>query len=152
MENKCLKNTQTINILSRKQINDLPQGYIPNISTTENMIEYFNVHYRDNDYDKSMKVKLIQTQGNIAQNCDIQNTREIQSNNKNKDYIEDIAHQTKALQAAKYKLKNILSEAGYKNININFKYGCSSPAINFNVYQSNKDKYEDKIKERLDSL
>jgi len=139
-------------MLYRKQVNDLPQGYIPDVSPTENIIKYFNVHYRDNDHDKSMKVKLIQTQVNSAQNYSIQNTGEIQNNKNNKVDMRSISYQTKAMQAAKYQLENILSEAGYKNININFKYGCSSPSINFNAYQSNKDKYQDKIKERLDTL
>lgn len=132
--------------------NNLSQGYIPYVSSRENMIKYFNMHYVEDDYDKSTKVKLIQTQGNIAQNHGIQNTGEIQNNKNNKIDMTSIAHQTKAMQATKYQLENILSEAGYKNININFKYGCSSPTINFNAYQSNKDKYEDKIKERLDTL
>lgn len=139
-------------MLSRKQVNELPEGYNLSVSPTENMIKYFNVHYRDNDYDKSKKVKLIQTQGNIEQNYDIQNINEIQNNNGDESHLTSIASQAKSLQTAKYKLEDILSEAGYKNININFKYGCSSPAINFNAYQSNKDKYQDKIKERLDTL
>lgn len=149
MENRYLKNTQINKILSRKQISDFSQGYTPNVSPTENMIEYFNAHYRD-DYNQSMKVKLIQNQGNIPQN--MQSIDKTQSNKRDKTHITSIAHQIKAMQAAKGRLEDILSEEGYKNININFKYGCSSPAINFNAYQSNKDKYQDKIKERLDTL
>lgn len=139
------------NMLQRKQINEPTQGYVPNVSSTENMIKYFNMHYRDDYEDRSMKVKLIPSQGNISQNYDIQSAGKAESSF-GKTQIRSISNQIKSLQEAKYRLENVLSEAGYKNININFKYGCSNPEINFNAYQSNKDKYQDKIKERLGNL
>ena len=116
----------------------------------ENAIKHFNSNYNDNN--KLMNVKLAAKQNNILKVNDIRKYNNHNNSIKNEKPVTSINSQIKALQEIKYKLENILNAAGYENININFKYGCTKPAINFNGYESNKNKYEGKIKERLDNL
>ncbi len=149
LEGKYLKSAQKNDaenikkMLKRKQISELLQEMIP--------IENLSKYYRGNQQSQAMKVKLMQTQRNITQNYSVENTNKAQNNLKRNELI-SVSNQIKGLQETKYKLEKALSEAGFTDININLKYGSMSPAINFNAYESNKDKYQDKIKERLGTL
>ncbi|WP_459482658.1 hypothetical protein [Clostridium saccharoperbutylacetonicum] len=146
LEDKYLKSTQIKdaqnikNMLKKKQINE---PMIP----IENIAKY----YRDDKQSQAMKVRLIPTQENITQNYSIKSTNKVQNKINNNELI-SVSNQIKGLQEAKYKLEKTLSEAGFTDININFKYGSTSPAINLNAYESNKDKFQNKIKERLGTL
>lgn len=139
------------NMLEKRHIDESIRGYNPSISPIENISKYITDHYRDDYQNQSTKVKLIQTQGNVSRNYSLQSTNTTQNNTKTTQ-LTSISHQIKSLQEAKYQLENTLNEAGYSDININFKYGCGTPAINFNAYESHEDKYQDKIKERLGTL
>ncbi|WP_238918225.1 hypothetical protein [Clostridium sp. YIM B02555] len=146
LEDKYLKSTQIKDaqnikkLLKKKQVNE---PIIP----IENIAKY----YRDDKQSKEMKVRLIPTQENITQNYSVKSTNKVQ-NKINTNELISVSNQIKGLQEAKYKLEKTLSEAGFTDININFKYGSTSPAINFNAYESNKDKFQNKIKERLGTL
>lgn len=98
-----------------------------------------------------MNVKLSSKKKDIEAKNGVQDLEHVKGT-MNEKGATSIHSQIKALQEVKFKLENILNAAGYENININFKYGCTKPAINFNWYESNKNKYEGKIKERLDNL
>ncbi|AGF59591.1 hypothetical protein B0P06_006027 [Clostridium saccharoperbutylacetonicum] len=146
LEDKYLKSTQIKdaqkikNLLKKKQINE-------SIIPIENIAKY----YIDDKQSQVMKVKLIATQETIAQNYSIKSTNKVQNKINNNELI-SVSNQIKGLQEAKYRLEKTLSEAGFTDININFKYGSTSPAINLNAYESNKDKFQNKIKERLGTL
>lgn len=146
LEDKYLKSTQIKDaqnikkLLKKKQVNE---PIIP----IENIAKY----YRDDKQSQEMKVRLIPTQENITQNYSVKSTNKVQNKINNNELI-SVSNQIKGLQEAKYKLEKTLSEAGFTDININFKYGSTSPAINFNAYESNKDKFQNKIKERLGTL
>lgn len=139
------------NMLEKRQIDESINGYNSSVSPIENISKYITAHYRDDYQNQSTKVKLIQTQGNVSRNYSLQGINTTQNNTKTTQ-LNSISHQIKSLQETKYQLENTLNEAGYSDININFKYGCGTPAINFNVYESHEDKYQDRIKERLGAL
>lgn len=149
LEDKYLKSTQIKDaqnikkLLKKNQINESMKAVIP--------IENISKYYRGDKQSQAMKVRLIPTQENMSQNYSIKSTNKVQ-NKINKNELISVSNQIKGLQEAKYKLEKTLSEAGFTDININFKYGCTSPAINFNAYESNKDKFQNKIKERLGTL
>ena len=149
LEDKYLKSTQIKDaqnikkLLKKNQINESMKAVIP--------IENISKYYRDDKQSQAMKVRLIPTQETISQNYSIKSTNKVQ-NKINKNELVSVSNQIKGLQEAKYKLEKTLSEAGFTDININFKYGSTSPAINLNAYESNKDKFQNKIKERLGTL
>lgn len=146
LEDKYLKSTQIKDAQNIKKLlkkNQISESIIP----IENIAKY----YRDDKQSQAMKVKLIPTQETISQNYSIKSTNKVQ-NKINKNELISVSNQIKGLQEAKYRLEKTLSEAGFTDININFKYGSTSPAINLNAYESNKDKFQNKIKERLGTL
>ena len=131
-------------------INNLQKYNLSYTGSGENIIKHFNSNYNDNN--RLMNVKLTSKQKNISKRNCMPNSKNDNNNIKNDKCVTSINSQIKALQEIKYKLENILSAAGYENININFKYGSTHSTINFNTYESNKNKYEHKIKEGLDNL
>jgi hypothetical protein len=146
LEDKYLKSTQIKDAQNIKKLlkkNQINESIIP----IENIAKY----YRDDKQSQAMKVKLIPAQETISQNYSIKSTNKVQNKINNNELI-SVSNQIKGLQEAKYRLEKTLSEAGFTDININFKYGSTSPAINLNAYESNKDKFQNKIKERLGTL
>lgn len=132
------------------KINNLQKYNVSYARSSENIIKYFNSNYNDISSDL-MNVKLSSKKKDIEAKNGVQDLEHVKGT-MNEKGATSIHSQIKALQEVKFKLENILNAAGYENININFKYGCTKPAINFNAYESNKNKYEGKIKERLDNL
>ena len=136
----------------------LQSAYGMKVDDKENLDEYFSKHYLpDEDWDgwqenfdlESMKVKMIQTQGDRLQDYGKWEDDKIKADMYGPVQIPNMSHRTKSIQEVKNTLEDLLGSAGYKNLNFEFQLGASTPSINLDVYQSKKDKYDKKLKERL---
>ena len=136
----------------------LQSAYGMKVDDKENLDEYFSKHYLpDEDWDgwqenfdlESMKVKMIQTQGDRLQDYGKWEDDKIKADMYGPVQIPNMSRRTKSIQEVKNTLEDLLGSAGYKNLNFEFQLGASTPSINLDVYQSKKDKYDKKLKERL---
>lgn len=136
----------------------LQSAYGMKVDDKEDLAEYFSKHYLpDEDWDgwqenfdlESMKVKMIQTQGDRLQDYGKWEDDKIKADMYGPMQIPNMSRRTKSIQEVKNTLEDLLGSAGYKNLNFEFQLGASTPSINLDVYQSKKDKYDKKLRERL---
>lgn len=139
----------------------LQASYGMPVDPKENLDKYFKEHYLpDKDWAgwnegvdmNSVKVKLVQTQGERLQEYNLWEDDKLRADALGKMQIPNIHYRTKSLETVKSKLEDLLGKSGYTNINIDFKYGAVKPNINIKSYKDNEDKYKEKIQERLNDI
>lgn len=139
----------------------LQNAYGMKVDEKEDLAEYFSKHYLPGeDWDgwqenfnlNAMKVKMVQ-----KQNLDFGQFNIWEDDKKEADMYGEVAipninYKTRNTEVVKRKLKNILGQSGYENIDLSFEFGKSANTINMDLYEDRKEKYEKKLKERLGIL
>lgn len=136
----------------------LQSAYKMEVDPKESLDEYFTTHYlpgqnwdgwQENFDMKSMKVKMVQSQGDSLQSNNLWQDDKLKADMYGPMPIPNMDYKTKNIQEVKNKLEDVLGTAGYTNLNFSFRFGAHTPSIDLDVYQTNKDKYDSKLKERL---
>ena len=139
----------------------LQSAYGMQVDNKESLESYFKEHYlpsedwagwNENVDLNAMKVKLVQTQGERLQDYNLWKDDKIKADLYGKIEVPNIDYKTKSASVVKSKLEDLLGTAGYKNIQIDIRYGGYKPTVNLDTYRSNEDRYKKKIQERLNEI
>lgn len=136
----------------------LQSAYGMKVDEKENLASYFQEHYLPGeDWDgwqenfnlDAMKVKMVQTQGLEMGSFDLWEDDKIEADMYGPTAIPNMEYKTKDIQSVKDKMRKVLGDAGYSDLEFSFEFGSSQPSINLDMYQDRKDRYDQKLKERL---
>ena len=139
----------------------LQNAYGMKVDEKEDLAEYFSKHYLPSeDWDgwqenfnlNAMKVKMVQKQSLDFGQFNIWEDDKKEADMYGEVAIPNINYKTRNTEVVKRKLKNILGQSGYENIDLSFEFGKSANTINMDLYEDRKEKYEKKLKERLGIL
>lgn len=135
----------------------LQSAYGLEIDKKESLTDYFSKHYlpsenwdgwqENYDFD-AVKTKVISKEGFNLASHDIWQDDKDRADLYGPTKIPNIDRE-ESIQAVTNQLKSVLGSAGYENLEINVTHGHSSPSINLNLYESRKEKFEEKMRERL---
>lgn len=139
----------------------LQSSYKMKVEEKEDLAEYFSKHSLPDEawdgwqesYDSdAIKTKVISREGfNLA-------SHNIWEDNKDKadmygaTPIPNIDNRTKDIQAVKSQLQSVLGAAGYSDLDVTVSTGHNSPGINLELYESRKEKFENKIREKVGGM
>ncbi|MEG1870437.1 MAG: hypothetical protein RR192_00385, partial [Peptostreptococcaceae bacterium] len=136
----------------------LQNAYGMEVDKKDSLPSYFSEHYLPGDdwdgwqenYDlNAMKVKMIQTQGLELGSFDMWQDDKQKADMYGPTAIPNMEYKTKDIQSIKSKMQNILGSAGYSDLDFSFTFGQAESNINLQMYQDKKDRYEEKLNERL---
>lgn len=136
----------------------LQSAYGMKVDEKDDLASYFSEHYLPGeDWDgwqegfnlDAMKVKIVQNSGLELGSFDIWEDDKIEADMYGPMAIPNIKYKTKNTEVVKRKMSKILGDAGYKDLNFSFKFGTAQSGINLDLYEDRKEKYENKLKERL---
>lgn len=139
----------------------LQASYKMKVDEKESLVEYFSKHYLPDEswdgwqesYDSdAIKTKVIAREGFNLASHDIWEDNKAKADMYGATPIPNIDNRTKDIQAVKSQLKSVLGEAGYKDLDISVSTGHQSPSINLELYESRKEKFENKIRERVGGM
>lgn len=138
----------------------LQSAYGMKVDDKEDLNAYFGKHmlpgenwdgWQENYDLESMKVKMVQQQG-----MSLPAFNKWQDDKRKADLmgpaeIPNMGYQNKNVLAVKSRLEKVLSSAGYKDLNFSFQFGASNPSIDMKMYEDRKEKFDNKLRERLGS-
>lgn len=136
----------------------LQSSYGLEVDEKEDLSEYFAEHYLPDEnwdgwqesYDfDAIRTKVISKQGFNLASHDIWEDDKYMADMYGQTPIPNINHQTQNIQIVKSQLMSVLGEAGFKDLDITVGTGSSRGGINLDLYEDRKEKFEEKIRERL---
>lgn len=136
----------------------LESSYGMKVEGKESLSEYFSKHYLpDENWDgwqegmdfDAIKTKVISREGFNLANHDIWDDNKLKADMYGAIPIPNIDHRTKQIEDVKNQLASVLGEAGYQDLEIDVKMGVTKPSINLDLYESKKEKFEQRIRERM---
>lgn len=136
----------------------LQNAYGMKVDDKEDLNEYFSEHYLPGaDWDgwqenfnlNAMKVKLVQSQNLELASFNLWEDDKKEADLYGKVAIPNMDYKTKNPEVIKRKLTKILGQSGYEDIDIDIMFSKNKNTINMDLYEDRKEKYENKLKERL---
>lgn len=139
----------------------LQSSYKMKVDEKESLTEYFSKHYLPDEswdgwqesYDSNaIKTKVISREGFNLASHDIWEDNKAKADMYGATPIPNIDNRTSDIQAVKSQLQSVLGEAGYKDLEVSVSSGHQSPGINLELYENRKEKFENKIRERVGGI
>lgn len=136
----------------------LQASYGMKVDNKEDLSSYFNEHYLPGeDWDgwqegfnlDAMKTKIVQNEGLELGSFDIWEDDKTEADLYGAMAVPNIEYKTNNINSVKTKMRKLLGDAGYKNIDVSFQFGTGKNSINMDLYEDRKERYENKLKERL---
>lgn len=136
----------------------LQSSYGLEVDEKEDLSEYFSEHYLPDEnwdgwqesYDfDAIRTKVISKEGFNLASHNIWEDDKNMANMYGQTQLPNIDYKTQDIQAVKNQLMSVLGEAGFSDLDITFSKGASSGSINLDLYEDKKEKFEEKIIERL---
>lgn len=136
----------------------LQSAYGMKVDPKEDLNKYFQEHYLPGEkWDgwqesvdlESMKVKMIQTMGDDLASYNKWEDDKVKADMYGQIDLPNMNYRTNSQNSVRAKLEDILTNAGYKDLQFSFSFSKSKSSIDLDVYEDRKEKYESKLKERL---
>jgi hypothetical protein len=136
----------------------LQSAYGMKVDPKEDLNAYFTKHFLPGEnwdgwqenYDlESMKVKMVQSQGMSLPAFNKWEDDKLKADLMGPTPIPNMTYKTKNILEVKTKLSRVLSDAGYKDLDFSFEFGANQPSIDMKMYEDRKEKFDNKLKERL---
>ena len=139
----------------------LQSAYGMKVDKKENLTQYFKEHYLpDASWEgwqegmnlKAVRTKLIQKHGFNMKEMNVWENDKAEADLYGSVPLPNMNYRTRDALEVKSKLRSLLGSAGIKELDITHSFGGYNATLNIDLYENQKEKYEQKMKRKYGGI